>query len=90
VENKDFIILNPLPNILRVIRSRNIGSSCSTGGTQDMYPEFWSESLNRRSNHVVDQSKQRMIILKWILEKYDGNMWTRFIQLWNGTSSRLL
>jgi hypothetical protein len=38
----------------------------------------------------VDLRIGGMIILEWILGKYDGNMWTRIVWLRIGTSDRLL
>jgi hypothetical protein len=43
-----------------------------------------------RKNHCKDPYISRRIILKWMLEKTDGVLWTGFIRLGMRTSGRLL
>jgi hypothetical protein len=48
-----------------------------------------SETLTGR-NHAKDLDIDRMIILKWILEKQGTKAWIEFIWFRIGTSDRLL
>ena len=59
--------------------------ACSTYEVEE---RFWWESL-REGDHLEDLSVDRMIILKWIFEKWDG-AWTRLICLRTGTGGRVL
>jgi hypothetical protein len=54
-----------------------------------MYTKFWFQNLKKRY-HSEDVGVDGRIILKWILNKLHGEMWTGFIWLWIGTSGRLL
>jgi hypothetical protein len=54
-----------------------------------MRTEFWPENLTGR-DYLKDLGKDRRIILKWILKKYDVRMWTGFISLSTGCSMGLL
>jgi hypothetical protein len=54
-----------------------------------VYKRFCSESLKGR-DHSENLGVDGMIILEWILQKYDGNLWTGFIWLRIGTSGGLL
>jgi hypothetical protein len=50
---------------------------------------FWWESLKERDLQE-DLDVGRRIILKWILERYDGMVWTALIWLRIRTSGELL
>jgi hypothetical protein len=41
-------------------------------------------------DHIENPDVEGRIILKWILKKYGGMIWTVFIWLWIGSSLRLL
>jgi hypothetical protein len=49
----------------------------------------WWESQNER-DHYVDLNVGGKIILRWILERYDGVVWTGLNWLGVGTSGGLL
>jgi hypothetical protein len=51
--------------------------------------KFWSENLKGR-NYSQDKGIDERKILKWILEKQEGKVWTGCIWLRIGTSGRLL
>jgi hypothetical protein len=50
-----------------------------------IHTEIWWESQKER-DHSEDQDVDGWIISKWILERYDGMVLTRFICLRIGTS----
>jgi hypothetical protein len=54
-----------------------------------MYTKLWLENLKRRENSKHLDIDER-IILKGILKKHDGKMWTRLIWLRIGSSGGLL
>jgi hypothetical protein len=43
-----------------------------------MHTKLWQENLNGREN-LDDLEARGKIILKWILEKQNGKLWTGFI-----------
>jgi hypothetical protein len=47
------------------------------------------ENMNERDN-LKDKNIDGSIILKWILKKYDGRIWTGLIGLKTGTNIRFL
>jgi hypothetical protein len=48
------------------------------------------EIHTKSRNHSEDPDVDKGIILDWILEKWDVNLWTRFIWLKIGISDRLV
>jgi hypothetical protein len=46
----------------------------------ELRTKFWFESLNRK-DHSEDLGEGGKIILKWILGKQGGNVWTGFLSL---------
>jgi hypothetical protein len=54
-----------------------------------MHIGYWWESQKER-NHYENQDIGGWIILKWILERWDGVVWSGLIRLRIGTSRRLL
>jgi hypothetical protein len=53
-------------------------------GTSEIPTKFWSENLKER-DHTEDLGVTEVIILEWILGKYGGKLWTRFMWLSVGT-----
>jgi hypothetical protein len=54
-----------------------------------MHIGYWWESQKER-DHYEDQDVGGWTILKWILERYDGMIWSGSIWLRIGTSGGLL
>jgi hypothetical protein len=48
-----------------------------------MHTKFWLENLKGR-DYLVEQGIDGRVILKWIIEKQDGKVWTGFIWLRTG------
>jgi hypothetical protein len=70
-----------------MIKSRKIrwaGHVGQMGG--DMHTGNWWKNQNGR-DHLEGQEVGGWIILKWILEEYDGMVWTELIWLKIGTGS---
>jgi hypothetical protein len=55
----------------------------------EMHLGIWWEHQNER-DHYEDAEVGGTIILKWILEKQNGLVWTGFIWIMTGTSGELL
>jgi hypothetical protein len=51
--------------------------------------DYWWESQRER-DHLEDQDVGGCIILGWILERWDGAMWTGLVWLRIGTGGELL
>jgi hypothetical protein len=54
-----------------------------------MHTDFWSKNLNGR-DHAKDLGVDGKMILQWILEEYDGKIWTGFIRIGIAITDRLL
>jgi hypothetical protein len=54
-----------------------------------MHMELWWGN-HEEKDHYEDTETGKIIILKWILEKQNGAVWTGFIYLRMGTSGGLL
>jgi hypothetical protein len=54
-----------------------------------MHIAYWLESHKER-DHQEDQDVGGLIISKWILERYDGLVWSALIWFRLGTSGGLL
>ena len=58
-------------------------------GREEIHTGFWWENLNE-GNHLEKSGVDGRIILKWILEKWNGGAWTELIGLRIETSGGLL
>jgi hypothetical protein len=58
-------------------------------GRRGMLIDYWWESQKER-DHQEDQDVGGLIILGWILERWDGVMWTGLVWLRIGTGGELL
>ena len=71
-----------------------MGRECCThggswGGQRELRTEFWCLNLKARY-FLGDLGAGNKIILKRILNKYDGNKWIGYGWLWIGTKWRVL
>jgi hypothetical protein len=71
------------------VKEEEMGKAYSTNGGRGMHIGYWWESQKER-DHYEDQDVDRWTILKWILERQDGMVWTVLICLRTGTSGWLL
>jgi hypothetical protein len=66
-----------------------MGGACSTCDGEKVHASFWWGSL-REGDHLKDPDVDGKILLKWILEKWDGEAWNVIMWLRIGTGSGLL
>jgi hypothetical protein len=72
LHNKELHALYSSPNITRVIKSRGPGHVARMG-RGEVHARFWWGNL-REVDHLEDRSLDGRMIIKWILEKWDGGM----------------
>ena len=73
LRNKEFDDLYSLPNIIRLIKLRELdGRGFITYGGE-VYKLFWWGNLKER-DHLEYPGADRRIILRWIFRKCDGSM----------------
>jgi hypothetical protein len=72
-----------------MIKSRRmrLAGNVAPMGRREMHIAYWSESQEKS---LKDQDVGGWIILKWMLERYDGVVWTGLIWLGIGTNGGLL
>jgi hypothetical protein len=90
VHNEELHNLYYSPNIIR-IKSRRMRWAWHVArmGIKGMHIGFWRESRKER-DHQEELDVCGRIILRWILEKQYGMVWTGFIWLRISTSGGLL
>jgi hypothetical protein len=78
------------PSIIRNIKSRRMrwAGHVVRMGRRGMHIGFWWES--RKERDIQEDLDIGGRILRWILERYNGVVWTVLIWLRIGTSGRLL
>jgi hypothetical protein len=79
------------PSIIRIIRSRRMrraGHVAPRMGRRGTRIDYWWERQRER-DHKEDQDVGGRIILGWILERWDGVMWTGLVWLRIGTGGEL-
>jgi hypothetical protein len=76
--NEELHNLYASPNIIRMIKSRRIRWAVHVARMGEMHAEFWSENL-KGGHRSEDLGVDGRIILKCILGKWGGNVWTGFI-----------
>jgi hypothetical protein len=76
--------INSLRSTIRMIRSR-----VRWAGHVAVHTRFWWERLKERDNRE-DLDLGKRLILRWILVRLDGMVWTRFIWLRRATNEGLL
>jgi hypothetical protein len=58
-------------------------------GARETHVKVWSES-KKGKDHLEDKGVDGTIILKWIIKKLNGRVWSAFIWFAIGTSGGLL
>jgi hypothetical protein len=91
LHNKELHDLYSSPSVIRKIKSRRIrwAGHVARMGRRGTRIDYWWESQRDR-DHWEDQDVGRWIILGWILERWDGVMWTTLVWLRIGTGGELL
>jgi hypothetical protein len=84
LHNEELHDLYPSASVIRMIKLRRMRWRGHAGRER-----FWWES-QQEEDHQEEQDAGGWIILKLILEKQNGVVWTRLIWLRIGTSGRLL
>ena len=69
--------LYSLPSIFQMIKPRRIGLAghIARMGEKDVYTGLWWGNLSERS-HLEDTVVDGIIILRWIIRKWDVGLWT--------------
>jgi hypothetical protein len=91
LHNEELHNLYSSPSIIRMIMSRRMtrAGHVARMGRRRMHIGYWWERQKER-DHYEDQEVSVWTILKYILERSDGIVWTRSIWLRIGTSAGLL
>jgi hypothetical protein len=70
-------------------RRRRKAGHMALWGKREIHTEFWLGNP-KESDHLKDLDIKRAIILKLMLKKWDGRVWTVFIWIRVRTNGRLL
>ena len=85
LHNEELNDLYSSPNIVRVIKSRRMRWAGHVARTEgEVCTRFWWGNLRER-DHWGDQDVDGRIILRWILRKWEGVVWTGWSWLRIGT-----
>jgi hypothetical protein len=88
---RSFITCTLLPSIIRMIMSRRMrwaGHVPRMGEKRNACRILWESQMER--DHYEDQDVGEWTMLKWILERQKGVVWSGSIWLWIGTSGWFL
>jgi hypothetical protein len=90
-DNKELHDLYSSPSIITIIKSRGMrwAGYVARMGRRGMLIDYWWESQRER-DHWEDQDVGKWIILRLILERWDGVMWTGLVWLRIGTGGEPL
>jgi hypothetical protein len=89
--NEELRVLDSSPSIIRIIKLRRMrwaGHVAQMGEKRNVYTLFVGKPEGKRP---IGRPRRRwVIILGWILERWDGVMWTGLVWLRIGTGGELL
>jgi hypothetical protein len=90
LHNEEFCDLYSSPSIIRIIKSRMMrwAGHIARIGSRGMHISYWWGSQRERDQYQ-DQNVSGWILLRWILERDNGVMWTGLVRLQIGTSGGL-
>jgi hypothetical protein len=91
LHNEELHNLYSSPDIIRIIKSRRMrwAGHVARMEMRGMHIAYWWECEKER-DHYENLDVGGWIILKWILQRQDGVVWTGLIWLRIGTNGRLL
>jgi hypothetical protein len=91
LHNEELRDLYTSPSIIRILKSKRMrwAGHVARMGRRATLIDYWWESQTER-DHKEDQDVDGWIILRCILEKWDGVMWTGLVWLRIGTGGELL
>jgi hypothetical protein len=88
--NEEIHNLYSSPDIISMVKSRRMrwaGLVARMGEKRNAYRLFAGKPEGKRQ---LGRPRRGWVILKWILERLDGVVWTRMVWLKIGTDGRLL
>ena len=85
LHNEELNDLYCSPNIVRLIKSREMGAACCTDGGAEKYIQGFGWGNLRERDHLGNRGVDGRIILRWIFRKWDVGIWTGLIWLRIGT-----
>jgi hypothetical protein len=91
LHNEELHDLYSSPSIITMIKSRRMrwaGHEARMGEKRNVYRLLVVKPEGKRP---LERPRRRWVdILRWILERWDGVMWTGLVWLWIGTGGELL
>jgi hypothetical protein len=91
LHNEELRDLYSSPSIIRMVKSRRVrwAAHVALMGRRETSIGYWWVSQRER-DHYEDQDVVGWIILRWILQRSDGVVWTGLVWLRIGTGGELL